>query len=158
MPVNKKRLAMDIQIAENELGPNRVLWAPDLSWVYIKEFSLPDNFMDFRTNILILVPATYGYGGRFRDIFINRDLEVLSKDGRTYEKLGKHLHYFDKYPYASMTEEMKEKFVINKWGYLCVHDGSADSGVLNYLYKVKLYLANIHKDWKAIYEKYTKKG
>lgn len=156
MPINKQRLMLDIQTAQKKFGHENVLWAPDCSWVMINRFELPDNFSHFDTSIIILIPATYGYGGCYRDVFINRNLEVLSKDGGTYEKLGNHLHYFDKYPYSSMTNEMKSAFEKRDWGYLCLHDHSPNSGIVNYLYKIRLYLANIHKNWKAIFEGYQK--
>lgn len=156
MPINKKRFAKDIKMTEMQYGLDKVRWAKDLSWVRINNFELPDNFKQSFTNILILVPANYGYGGLFRDIFIDPDLEVLAKDGKTYEKLGKHLHYFEQYPYQSMTEQMKNEFKKNNWGYLCLHDQNPESRIVDYLFKVRLYLGNIHKDWQAIYEKYRK--
>lgn len=156
MPIDKNRFAKDIQLTEKKYEAENVYWAADLSWVRINNFRLPDNFRHSKTNILILVPANYGSGGRFRDIFIDPDLELLAKDGKTYERLGKHLHYFEKYPYQSMKEDMKTQFENNNWGYLCLHDQNPESSIVNFLFKVSLFLGNIHKDWKTIYEKYRK--
>lgn len=156
MPINKTRFVMDMQIAEEKYGKHNIKWAADYSWIRVDDFELPENFKQTHTNILILVPANYGYGGCYRDIFINNGLELLSKDGNFYEKLGTHLHYYEKFPYPWMTEEKKKEIKDKQWGYLCLHDQNPNSGLVNYLYKADLFLGNIHKEWKKIYEGYRK--
>lgn len=128
--------------------------AQDASFAMVESFKLPVNFKNTYTNIIILVPENYGHGGCFRDIFIDPDLELLNKNGTDYRKMDTDIHGFRRYPYASMSDEMKKIFQDKNWFYLCLHDKNPDSSIINYLDKVKLFLGNPYKNWKAIFEGY----
>lgn len=111
---------------------------------------MPNNFKQRRTNLLILVPVNYGYGGCYRDIFLNPDLELLDKEGKNYRKFDRDIHGFRQFPYSSMSDSMKNTFMEKSWFYLCLHDRNPKSSLLNYLYKVHLFLGNPYRDWSAI--------
>lgn len=145
-----RRFKIDIKEVVEKYGNEKVFWPKDYSWIYIKEFKLPDNFKESYTDILILVPENYGYGGCFRDIFINPDLNLLDRDGKTYRKLDKDIHGFREFPYMNMSDKMKKKFLHRSWFYLCLHDLDPKSSILNYLFKVKIFLENPYKDWESI--------
>jgi hypothetical protein len=157
MERNLRRFAKDMDLAIRQYGSNKVSWAKDVSWIHVKDFQLPDNFRQSRTDILILVPDNYGYGGCYRDNFIETDLELLDRDGHSYRMLSSDIHGFREYPYSSMSESMKKILRDRGWFYLCLHDKNPESSLVNYLYKVRLYLGNPYKDWKAI-EQYGKGG
>ena len=154
MSKNINRLVKDLKMTIEAYDKNKIFWASDYSWIEIKDFKLPHNFKKQYTNILILIPDNYGYGGTFNDIFIDTGLEVLDKEGRKYETLDSRLHFFGEYPYNRMSKEMRQELVRKKWGYLCIHDKNPESTILNYLFKVRLYLENIHKDWDSISKYY----
>lgn len=149
------RFNNDIRMACGAFGDQHVFWPKDASYVKIDQFPLPGNFRYPRTNIIIIIPENYGYGGCFRDIFLDPDLELLDKDGRSFRRLSGDIHGFRKYPYSSMSDGMKEIFVRRNWFYLCLHDKDSKSCIVNYLYKVNLFLANPYKDWKAIENGYA---
>lgn len=152
MSRNINRLNTDLQMAQKEFGTDNIFWPSDVNWIKIDGFKLPRNFSHEFTNILILVPNNYGHGGCWRDVFINPELELLDRDGRTYRKLDRDIHGFREYPYASMSEEMRQILEDNQWFYLCLHDYNPRSSITNFLYKVGLFLANPYKDWESIKE------
>lgn len=156
MPRDIIRLTIGMKFAEKAYGARNIEWSRDFSWIYVDNFTLPENFRTRSTNILVLVPENYGYGGCYRDIFIDPDLELLDREGRTYRKLDSELHGFLEFPYASMTTEQKQLFRGRDWFYLCLHDLDAEGSLTSYLEKVKLYLGNPYKDWKSISTVYRK--
>jgi len=145
-----KRLNEDLRLLCNKYGSDRVFWPRDGSWIMVKDFPLPSNFKQKTTNILILVPDNYGYGGCYRDIFISPDLELLDKKGRSYRRFGSDIHGYEEIPYSNLPKELKTQIKNKKWYYLCLHDKNPMSSIINYLFKVSLFLSNPYKDWKAI--------
>lgn len=125
-----KRLNKDIMFLCNKYGNHKVFWPKDGSWIIIKGFPLPANFRQKTTNILILVPDNYGYGGCYRDIFIDSDLELLDKEGKTYRKFGRDIHGYDVIPYGHISKELKAKLKNNRWYYLCLHDKNPNSSIM----------------------------
>ncbi len=150
MPRDIRRLTIGIRFAEKKYGVDNIEWPKDFSWIYVAGFKLPENCQQEYTNILILVPENYGYGGCLRDIFVRRDLELLDRDGRTYRKLDRDLHGYREFPYSSMNAEQKRIFKERSWAYLCLHDLDPEGSLTSYLDKVKMYLENPYKDWKSI--------
>ena len=150
MPRDIKRFNIDVMMASRACGTNNVFWPQDMSWIRINNYELPSNFRERYTNILILIPENYGYGGCFRDIFINPDLELLDRDGKTYRKMDSDIHGFREIPYFSVSPDFKSLLADRNWFYLCLHDKDPKSSIVNYLYKIRLFLSNPYKDWSAI--------
>jgi len=155
MGIDLRRFNIDIRMACEAYGADQVFWARDCSFIWIKNFKLPENFRNAGTNLLILVPESYGHGGCFRDLFLDPDLELLDRDGHGYRKLDRDIHGFREFPYSRMSEDMKKKLQDRNWFYLCLHDKDPKSSVLNYLQKVCIYLGNPYKDWKSITANYS---
>jgi hypothetical protein len=106
--------------------------------------------------MIVLVPENYGHNGCYRDIFVDPGLELLDASGRDYRLLDQQLHGFREYPYSTMSPEAKRIFRERNWFYLCLHDKDPKSSLLNYLFKVKVFLGNPYKDWKSIADGYRK--
>ena len=160
MPRDIRRLTIGIKFAEKKYGATNIEWAKDISWIRIHDFKLPENFRQKYTNMLILVPENYGYGGCLKDTFINADLELLDRQGKSYtsfdSKVDPIFHGYREFPYSSMTSEQKNIFSGRNWFYLCLHDLDADGSLTSYLEKVQMYLGNPYKDWKSISTVYRK--
>lgn len=144
------RFNNDIRMVCGVFGQRNITWTKDASCIRIAQFPLPNNFRQRYTNLLVLVPENYGYGGCFRDIFLAPDLDLLTRDRKNYRRLDTDIHGFRRYPYSAITDEIKEVFIKNNWFYLCLHDKDPKSSILNYLYKVNLFLSNPYKNWAAI--------
>lgn len=145
-----RRFKTDLKILCEEYGRERIFWPDDASWVMVAGFNLPQNFKQTQTNILILIPDNYGYGGCFEDNFIDPHLQLLDKSGKKYRKLSSDIHGFRKCPYSRIPDRLKEELMKKDWLYLCVHDTDPQSSLSNYLFKVNLYLSNPYKDWSKI--------
>lgn len=158
MPKDIRLLTIGLKFAEKKYGSGNIAWPKDFSWIYIDGFKLPENFRAgvSITDLLILVPENYGYGGCFRDIFMDPELELLDREGTGYRKLGTDLHGFREFPYPTMTAEQKKVFRERSWAYLCLHDGNPDGTLTSYLDNVSMYLAYPYKDWKSISTVYKK--
>lgn len=155
---NIQRLNEDLRLAQKKLGAEKIFWPKDGAWIQIKEFELPSNFSQKDTSLLILVPENYGYGGCWRDVFIDPNLKLLDRDGKSYRKLDRKIHGFMEYPYESMSEERKKTFIKQDWFYLCLHDLNSKSSIVGYLFKIKLFLGNPYKDWDSIAKRYKKEA
>lgn len=156
MPRDIRRLTIAIRFAEKKYGSHNLQWPQDYSWIYVAGLNLPDNCRQAQSDVLILVPENYGYGGCLRDVFIRPDLELLDRDGGSYRKLDTDLHGYREFPYSSMNANQKKIFRERSWAYLCLHDLDPEGSLTSYLDKVKMYLGNPYKDWKSISTAYRK--
>lgn len=138
---NVARLNAEMKLAQEVYGPDAVLWASDYEWVLIYDMPLPPNLNMPRTNVLVLVPESYGYNQPYRDAFVEPGL--LVKVNGTHESVP---HYFDKFPYPSMSESLKQEIKSKNWAYICLHQRAFDkrTNLITFLRQIYAFLSDPH--------------
>jgi len=139
------RIKAEIKLLEGEYGPERIVWAPDYSWIEIGNWKLPPKYNATQVGILVLVPEQYGYGAYYRDFFVPHGLRVRH-DG-DWTRLP---HYFDKFPYWSLVKNnLVSELQRQGWSYVCVHPEhwSSSDNIATFLTHVYTFLSNPFADW-----------
>lgn len=139
--VNVRRVNEELRRLENAF-PNAVSWTPDLRHVSILGFVLPpkcrvmSNGREFSaTNVLLVVPESYGHGVPLKESYVNPGLRCLH-DGRWTEPP----HYFDEAKKFYRSEGTREK----GWRYMCIEftKWRPEDSFFTYLKALYLFLSD----------------
>ncbi|MBN2034239.1 MAG: hypothetical protein JW836_13265 [Deltaproteobacteria bacterium] len=147
------RIKREIQHLVSQFGAERVFWPRDLSWVMIKNWSLPDGMNRKASNVIVLIPDHYGNGATLRDAFIDPDLKALEPSTGQYLEIP---HYYIKYPYASLSLGTGEEWQAKNWRYICLHEKSGDSNLLSYLIHLYKFLSDPFRNWSQTFASYRR--
>ena len=140
--IDADRIRAEIKLLEQLYGRNRVVWAPDHSWIMITDWKLPPNYNASKVNIIILVPDQYGYGTCYSDSFVPAGLRLRRNGGWVVPP-----HYFEEYSF--LRSEFVKELQRNRWSYLSVHPAnwSSSNNITTYLTQVYTFLSNPFDDW-----------
>lgn len=134
-----RRLNAEMKLAQAAYGADAVYWASDYSWVMVYDFPLPGNMNQAETNVLVLVPESYGYGPPYRDGFLSPGL--LVQDRGEWQELP---HYFPRYPYSSLDAPLVQELKRKHWAYICLHQSRWDpsSNIVTFLNQIYAFLSD----------------
>jgi hypothetical protein len=142
-----RRLNAEMKLAQAVYGPDAVQWAGDFSWVMVYDLPLPGNLNQPESNVLVLVPESYGYGPPYRDAFLSPGLKV--KDGGRWRELP---HYYEqRYPYRSLSKKLVRELKEKNWSYICLHQSRWDpsSNIVTFLDQIYTFLSDPFR-WEAV--------
>jgi hypothetical protein len=139
---NFHRINAELRLLEAAYGPDNVQWTPDLAWVKLRTFRLPQGYNQAQTEMLIHVPETYGLGIPIRECYVNTSLRYYDGNRGRWIKIP---HYYD----AGDTYEPTHGVKQNGWGYFCLHcsDWDARSNFLTFLNAAFTVLSNPLHPW-----------
>ncbi len=119
---------------------DKVVWAPDYSWIGIDGFNLPPSMSQPATRVLVIVPENYGYGEPYKDCFIDPGLRVRHPVSGQWVEVP---HYFDR-------NGLRHATYARGWRYMCIHQNEWRRGrdnICAYLKQVYTYLSNPFWTW-----------
>ncbi len=141
---DRQRIQAECQLLERNYGADRAFWSSNYDWMLIDNFRLPPNYNQQFCRVLVLVPEHYGYGQPYRDLFTTTGLRL--RHGGGWRQLP---HYFESFPYDSLSAELVKELRDKKWSYLCLHPDNwkVTDNILTFMVQVYTFLSNPFYDW-----------
>jgi hypothetical protein len=130
-----QRITAELRLLAAVHGGEAVVWAPDYSWVTVRDFPLPPGLSASASNVLVVVPDGYGYGVPYKELYVDPALRVWHEG--SWQEIP---HYFDGAGRYAPTPEIRSR----NWRYLCLHMAGWRPGdnILTFLKQVELFLAD----------------
>ncbi len=149
------RLNIEIRLLVREFGNERVYWHREGEWIMVKDWPLPPNINKRSTNIVVLIPPSFGNGEAIRDAFIDSSIKVFHKTEKKYVPIP---HFHRQFPYARLQLGTREEWKNKQWQYICIHDRNSGShgSIMNYLIHVYKFLDDPFRNWEGTFSSYRK--
>ncbi len=139
---NHTRINAELKLLCRIYGNRRVDWAPDYSWVLVKDVRLPKGLNRTASDMLIMIPDGYGYGVPLKELYVDPQLRIWHQG--TWREIP---HYFDGDQPYSPNPLARER----DWRYLCLHAekwGPRDN-ILTFLDQVFTFFSDPFYPWKT---------
>lgn len=129
------RITAELRLLCAAYGEQAVTWAPDYSWVQVEGFRLPPGYNATVTNVLVMIPDSYGYGVPYRELYVDPGLRFWR--GGAWVEIP---HYFDDEKRFAPNPLVRAR----NWRYLCLHMKAwrPHENILTFLKQVELFLTN----------------
>ena len=129
LTINRQKLLNELNILEAACGDRNIVYPHTLEWVQIISFPLPEHYSQGFTDLLIMTPNGYGYGGRWEEIYLDPNLLIL-KDGQ----------YTNIPHYHGQGGDAFNKYTAQGWRYFCIR--GASEYLIEFLKQVSAFLSD----------------